>query len=504
MTTVEFRTSLQEVRRVSIPLLGIRTADPASAMAHMIASLDGAEEEIPILTYDVLGGLQGKNELGRDHAAVLLGPDAMPNIDPGGALQLAQKLQKDGILFFLNANRIWDLVDVVQGIWNLRDRFKLGGQTLVLLTTPGAMLPAELRSDVMLLDEPLPTIEDLAKVALTNYESIGLPPPKKPEMAKITDALIGLADFPAENALALALTKKQGCNIELLWERKCQAIQQTRGLSVHRGKETFADIGGCEEIKEFMRAVIQGQGNPRGLVFADEIEKAMAGAGTSLDGTKTDMQGYLLTWMQDHNADGVLFLGPPGTAKTAMGKAIAAEAGIPMISCDFAGMQSGIVGSSGENLRNALSVIEAVTQGRSLWIGTCNSLTNLPPELRRRFKLSTPWFFDLPNRDDRRKIWAQYCTQYDIDPRKVAGKLPNDEGWTGADIKECCQKAWRFKIPLTTSAKYIVPLIISDATKIERLRSEASGKFLDASSPGIYRYQTQEPISGKRRFAAEN
>ncbi|MGB7590439.1 MAG: hypothetical protein WBO19_04275, partial [Terriglobia bacterium] len=44
--------------------------------------------------------------------------------------------------------------------------------------------------------------------------------------------------------------------------------------------------------------------------------------------------------------------------------------------------------------------IDAVSQGRMLFIATCNSIASLPPELRRRFTLGT-FFFDLPTVDER-------------------------------------------------------------------------------------------------------
>jgi hypothetical protein len=65
---------------------------------------------------------------------------------------------------------------------------------------------------------------------------------------KAVDALIGLAAFPAEQALAISLVKRQ-LNTEDLWERKRQIIEQTPGLSVWRGGETFEDIGGVENVK---------------------------------------------------------------------------------------------------------------------------------------------------------------------------------------------------------------------------------------------------------------
>ena len=59
---------------------------------------------------------------------------------------------------------------------------------------------------------------------------------------------IGLAAFPAEQALAMSLVKRE-LDTEDLWERKRQIIEQTPGLSVWRGGETFEDIGGVENVK---------------------------------------------------------------------------------------------------------------------------------------------------------------------------------------------------------------------------------------------------------------
>ena len=39
--------------------------------------------------------------------------------------------------------------------------------------------------------------------------------------------------------------------------------------------------------------------------------------------------GTMLSWMQDRGADGLIFIGPPGAAKSAIGKTAGATAGIP-------------------------------------------------------------------------------------------------------------------------------------------------------------------------------
>ena len=108
-----------------------------------------------------------------------------------------------------------------------------------------------------------------------------------------------------------------------------------------------------------------------------------------------------------------------------------------------------------------------VTNGRSLWIATCNSIGTLPPELRRRFTLGT--FFDLPSPEERAKIWKIYVAKYG-----VSGELPDDDGWTGAEIKECCRKAYRLKSTLKESAEYLVPVSRSAADQIKALRQQAS------------------------------
>ena len=67
-------------------------------------------------------------------------------------------------------------------------------------------------------------------------------------------------------------------------------------------------------MKQFLRAVLAGIDPPRVIVFIDEIEKAFAGTGTDLSGVKTEMVGTMLTWMQDCEAEGMILLGPPGSA----------------------------------------------------------------------------------------------------------------------------------------------------------------------------------------------
>jgi hypothetical protein len=222
----------------------------------------------------------------------------------------------------------------MQGIWNLRDSFKATGRMLVLLAVPGATLPMELGQDVLVLDEPLPSATHLVRIVRETFHAANLAEPERAKIDRAVDALIGLAAFPAEQALAISLVKRE-LDTEDLWERKQQVIEQTPGLSVWRGGETFDDLGGLSNVKSFLHAVLAGVDPPRVIVFIDEIEKAFAGNGTDLSGVKTEMTGTILTYMQDREADGIVLTGPPGAAKSAVAKATGNTAGVPNIAAQM-------------------------------------------------------------------------------------------------------------------------------------------------------------------------
>jgi len=133
-------------------------------------------------------------------------------------------------------------------------------------------------------------------------------------------------------------------------------------------------------------------------------------------------------------------------------------------------MKNGIIGSSGERLRSALSIIDAVSGGRSLWLATCNSIGSLPPELRRRFTLGT-FFFDSSAADEREAIWQIYTSKY-----AVQDDRPHDENWTGAESRSAAARLTGFACHCGIG-EYIVPIARSAADQIESLRQQSSGKY---------------------------
>lgn len=475
-----FMEQFKAARRVSTPLIVVRTPDIAATVNAI--TKDANHLQTPIITWDSVKGVGGTNDYGKVLAkAIQKDNDPTTMANPLEMLIAAgNKMPRESILFMANLHRYFD-PQVVQAVWNLRDAFKHNTRMLVILC-PTITLPPELAQDVLVLDEPLPDAIQLAGIIGETYLAADVAKPNSETVYRAVDALCGLAAFPAEQVCAMSITP-DGMDLNQLWERKRQQIEQTPGLSVWRGNERFSDIGGCTNIKEFMHLVLNGKDRPRGIVFQDEIEKSFAGSAGDLSGTTQELLGYQLSFMQDHNSTGILFLGHAGVAKTAIAKAAGNEGGIPTIQFDLGAMKGSLVGESNANMRTGLKVVEAVSQGRALWIATCNDIRSLPPELRRRYAFGT-FFFDLPTASERALIWDIYFGKFGLKPN---AEKPNDSGWTGAEIRNCCDIAYRLDISPKEAANYIVPLSVSASERIQSLRKEADGRFISASVPGPYK-----------------
>ena len=143
--TEEFLSALRAARRASIPLVSMRTADPASAIVLTTRSLNGDADNTPLLSWDIMTGLSALNGLGKKMLDSIIGELSPETVGPADALSLAAKLGDDAVMFYANPQRLWHDPIVVQGLWNLRDTLKAVGAVLALITPPAAYCRRSLR-----------------------------------------------------------------------------------------------------------------------------------------------------------------------------------------------------------------------------------------------------------------------------------------------------------------------------------------------------------------------
>lgn len=125
---------------------------------------------------------------------------------------------------------------------------------------------------------------------------------------------------------------------------------------------------------------------------------------------------------------------------------------------------------------------------------TCNNVTVLPPELIRKGRFDELFFVDLPNRAERKQIFAiqlgkrkRNPADFDLDRVTVAA-----EGYSGAEIESAVQSAlyaaYAQKQQLTTqhllaALAGTVPLSTTRSEEIKALREWAGKRAVPASTP---------------------
>ena len=504
-----FIEQFEAARRAAVPIIAVETFDQQSTVRIIAKAMNGRG---PVLQWDCVRGLSALNDkakaIVKQACQTPEGPmdPAMATSNPSEMLAKmgADAFQKEStMLFMMNAHRFLETDPVVaQGLCNLRDIYK-SNESHVVLCGPSIPLPTELRQDVMILTEPLPPREQIDVIVKEICEAAGIAVPADAE--KIADALIGLSEFSAEQTLATCTGPQADGNVDIdrkqLWERKCKAVEQTPGLSIWRGGDTFKDIYGCTNIKTFLSAVLKSKVPPLAIIFIDEIEKMMAGAQGDTSGVSQEQHGELLSFMQDNDVEGMIFVGPPGAAKSAVAKASGGEGNIPVVAFNLGGMKAALVGESGRRLREALRVAKAISQSRMLFIATSNNINTISPELKRRFTFGT-FFFDLPTQEELVGIWTLYIKKYGITKAQVDAEKLEDKDWTGAEVRTCCKIAANLGIKLSEAAQYIVPVARAAADRIDQLRKEADGKYINAGASGVYQMnEVKTAPTPRRKFA---
>lgn len=524
---------IKKARRCSTPIIRIVTPDPLATMRKIANDSDIIKEmtDAPKIAWDILQchySLNQKPDNSKDPSPgekwLLEKLSVKDKSDPSKSAQIGintapeaiaalLKLPQYGMGIVVNAHRFFNdgsATRFIQAIMAIRDRFKTTSRNLFLLTTDCA-LPIELQHDVISLIEDYPNDQELASII--DVVLSGTQIEQTPMLVcKITDAIRGLPPFPAEQVTAMASTKGE-VDLDFLWKLKENQIKNIRGLHFDTAKETFDDLGGLFSWKEFTTKLLSGRQRFKLIVRLEEIEKALAGAGGDgkgdSSGVSAGMLGHLLETFEDNGWTGALLYGVEGSGKSLSAKALGNTFGIKTLVMDISAAKDSLVGSSEANIREQTKAIKAIGGSDVLFLASANGLGALPPALKRRFKLGV-WFFNLPTREERAKIWDINMLRFEIPSQE----LPNDALWTGADIRNVCEIAYQLSsdlhaCSLIDAAKYIVPISKSDPGSIEDKQHLAHNRFLSASDPGIYQipdtdlYNAIEGREGRRNIISE-
>jgi hypothetical protein len=528
--TTRLEAAYRRARLAAVPIIAVETPDPMASMRLMAtatialnrelteqdAKRSGKKAEVidpPVVQWDRVRGLNAKNNTGADSVNVALKAfgdiPAAKTANPVDGIQVCEHLKDDTVVFILNAHRaLADPVvgaDFLQGVWNLRDLYKSTNRTLVLLGAYFHDLPVELQGDVIHWTEDLPTRFELEVKVAELFEAVGQKAPTGVEMRQITDAIVGLSMFTAEQVVAMALGRN-GIDLALLWEHKIKAIEQTPGLKVYKPKPNengLVDLKGVDNIRDYMQALIDVQAfGAIGLI--DEGEKDLAGGMADFvgdSGVAKYQTKALLTHINDTGGIGVMLAGITGTGKTETGKATAKTAGVPMILMDLGEMKSSHIGESEARIRHALRVIHAISEGRVLWLMTANRTTGFSPEMNRRFP--DQFFYDIPDEAGRKALWEVFIARNELRADQLDLPEGFDAGWTGDEIRRVCERAKLLNRTLLQASRFLIPTARAHEAIHQALREHAHRKFLSAaaSQTGWYECPKEAPKVAEKAFA---
>ena len=141
--------------------------------------------------------------------------------------------------------------------------------------------------------------------------------------------------------------------------------------------------------------------------------------------------------------------------------------------------------------RDALKVVTSISNGRPIFVATCNSIERLNTALLRRFPLT--FYFDLPDREERAKIWP-------IHGAHGLTSRPRPMTACGAGRTSATAASWlaRRVLLVESAGKGSCRSVFVRRRRSTQLRQQANGRFLSASYPGVYR-QVQQDVPSKGR-----
>jgi hypothetical protein len=438
------------------------------------------EQQWRLAIWDIERGLQFPGQ-GNGRAADASGTDPLAAIRSINVLAVPKT---SAVLVLVNLHRFLNSAEIVQA---LAQQIVAGkhNRTFCIVLSAVLQVPVELEKLMAVVEHDLPDRQQLAEIARGVATEEG-ELPQGVELDRLLDAAAGLTRYEAENAYSLSLVRHRTVEPDVIWQLKGETLKKSGLLTLYRGGETFADLGGLDALKHFCLQALRPKApdKPR--------------------------------------ARGVVLLGPPGTGKSAVAKALGSATGRPTLLLDPGTLMGGLVGLTEERTRQALRIIDAF--GPSIvvidevdhalaghngtgdsgvmsrffgqlqtWFNdhtsdafvvcSSNDISTLPAAFTRAERFDGVFFVDFPGVQQKRAIWRLYMDRYGLD---ASQPRPADPDWSGAEIKSCCRLAALLDVSLVEAAKNVVPVARTAAESISKLRTWARGRCLSADEAGIY------------------
>lgn len=481
-------------RECSVPIVSISTADEWATTANIAKVFT----ESPILRWTCVDGFSAHNESGTIALGKLGDMQGMDS-DPTFALGAALKLPPKSTVIMIGAHRFCGKDGPEESLKKLRDEFKRD-ERMVILLGPSFKWGPDIGPHMEAIEEQMPSEEDRDSILSSLYEAAEAKRPDADTHHLGIAMTRGLCAFGVEQAASLAM-RPTGIDLVELRDRWRQKINSTQGLSLDDTERSIDALGGLRAIKEYASLLKTSREPVSAVILLDEGGKALAGGGAATggvgdtSGVSQGIEASLLAEMDMTKADGMIAFGVPGSGKTASAQAIAACLRVPIIRLDLNAVKGSLVGESERNTHIAFNVLRALVGERAFWILTCNELVTIKTEIKRRFRSGT-WFYDVPNVDERNAIINIYAAKYNI---PLDEEWPDMTEWTGAEIETCCERSWRFNIPIIQAARWIVPVTVMASETVDSMRKAANGRFLAASYPGKYTIGGQPSVASQAR-----
>lgn len=328
----------------------------------------------------------------------------------------------------------------------------------IFIISEVTVIPPELEDYITVFDIPLPTTSEILNIIHGFIKDMDISV-KEDVVDEIALSLKGLNEFQIKQILNLAY--QDGGRIDkddksLILQEKEQFIKKSGMLEIINFSENINDIGGLENLKKWL--------NRKAKIFAN-LDKAIK---FGVDVPK-----------------GIMIIGMPGCGKSLTAKATASLFEIPLVRLDIGRLLGKYVGESEENMRKTLKLSEAISPC-VLWIdeiekafsgigagndvttrlfgqfltwmqekentvfivATANDISKMPPEFLRKGRFDELFFVDLPNEEERSKIFEIHLKKRKkwnrkIDIPQLAKKT---DGYNGADleavVKDTIEKAF--------------------------------------------------------------